>query len=60
MQGVSESAIDITPVDQEEESLAVERASTGKRTVVIVLAQVVALALIAVVWSIMRSRRSTV
>lgn len=42
------------------EGAPVERASTTQRTVVIVLAQVVALAVIAVVWSVLRSRRAAV
>lgn len=51
---------EVETVGREPEAVTIEKASPGKRTLVIVLAQVVVLAAIAVVWSIMRSKRSNV
>lgn len=59
MTSVAEPKIDTEVLMDRPEDAAIESA-TSSRTMKIVIAQVVALIVFAVVWSILRSRRSSV
>lgn len=58
MQGLVDSEVGNPVESKKPEGVAVDRASTGERTLVIVLSQIVVLGAIAVAWPILRSRRS--
>lgn len=60
MTSVAESKINTGVPSEKPEDVAIEKASGASRTTKIVIAQVIALAVFAVVWSILRSRRSEV
>lgn len=60
MQDVAESTIGLPDAEQVREALELEEESTRKRTLMIILAQVAAVAIFVVVWSMIRSRREDV
>ncbi|MGB8360446.1 MAG: hypothetical protein WCE80_03535 [Acidimicrobiia bacterium] len=60
MQDVAESTIGLPEAEHVRETFELEEESTRKRTLMIILAQVAAVAIFVVVWSIIRSRRADI
>lgn len=60
MQDVAESRMGLPETEQVGETFALEEESTRKRTLMIILAQVVAVAIFVVVWSMIRSRQADI
>jgi predicted nucleic acid-binding Zn ribbon protein len=60
MQDVAESTMGLPEAEQVGETFALEEESTRKRTLMIILAQVVAVAIFVVVWSMIRSRQADI
>lgn len=59
MQDVAESMTGLPKAEHRREGLALDEESSRRRTLVIILAQVATVAIFVIVWSIIRSRRST-